>query len=134
MLKVGGCFSFSCWLIFILMEHTIPTDIHCIQELVEGGGAGSSFINCLFVFALLDFPILPYPYGYGRMGKSKSAKTNKQLMKEEPAPPPSTNSWIQCMSVGIVCSIKMNINQQENEKQPPTFSIACLQSGFESPL
>ena len=27
------------------------------------------------------------------------------------------------MSVGIVCSIKMNIYLQENEKQPPSFSI-----------
>ena len=38
------------------------------------------------------------------------------------------------MSMGIVCSIEMNICQQENEKQPPTFSIARLQSGIESTL
>ena len=54
-------------------------------------------------------------------------KRGKQTIKE--APPP--HSWIQCMSVGIVCSIKMNVYQQENEKQPPTFSITRVQSGIE---
>ena len=64
-------------------------------------------------------------------------KQNKQTMKEETAPHPPTptpRSWIQCMSVGIVYTIKMNICQQENEKQPLTFSITRLQSGIESTL
>ena len=66
MMKVGGCFSFSCWHIFILMEHTIPTDIHCIQE---GGGAQVVFPLWLFVcFALLNFshfpPLLKEKYGF----------------------------------------------------------------------
>ena len=62
MLKIGGCFSFSCWQIFILKEYTIPTDIHCIQELVEGGQV--LFPLWLFVcFPLLDFPILPFIKG-----------------------------------------------------------------------
>ena len=45
-------------------------------------------------------------------------------------------SGIQYMSMAmeIVCSIKMNIRQQENEKQPPTFSITRVQSGIENTL
>ena len=62
------------------------------------------------------------------MGKLK--EQNNQTIKEETPP----HSWIQCMSVGIVCSIKMNICQQVNEKQPPTFIITRVQSGIENML
>ena len=58
MMKEGGCFSFSCWHIFILMEHAIPTDIHCIQEW-GGGGAGGVPLWLFVCFALLNFPISP---------------------------------------------------------------------------
>ena len=76
----------------------------------------------------------PY-FSFKRGGKWENLKEqNKQTIQEETPPAPPPHSWIQCMSVGIVCSIKMNICQQENEKQPPTFSITRVQSGIENTL
>ena len=61
--------------------------------------------------------------------QSKS-KPNKQSKRKHPPP----HSWMQCMSMGIVCCIKMNICQQENVKKPPTFITTRVQSGIEHAL
>ena len=63
----------------------------------------------------------------GRMGKSERAKQRENSTRP-PIPFLDTS-----MSVGIVSSIKMKICQQENKKQPPTFSITTrLQTGMKA--